>query len=98
MSEPVLSVTTDDAEATRRLAQRIGADARPGTVLALVGDLGAGKTTLIDEWMGRILQACEDKGLLDNTLVLWGKPIGRNHRGDELLFMLAGGAGGDLAE
>ena len=34
--------------------------------------------------------------LLDNTLVLWGKPIGRNHRGDDLLFMLAGGAGGQV--
>ena len=37
-----------------------------------------------------------DGTLLDNTLVLWGKPIGRNHSGSELLFMLAGGAGGDL--
>lgn len=34
--------------------------------------------------------------LLDNTLVLWGKPIGYNHSGKGMLFMLAGGAGGAL--
>lgn len=33
-------------EATRRLGQRLGAAARPGDTLLLVGDLGAGKTTL----------------------------------------------------
>ena len=34
--------------------------------------------------------------LLDNTLVLWAKPIGENHNGENMLFMLAGGAGGAL--
>ncbi len=34
--------------------------------------------------------------LLDNTLVLWAKPLGRNHSGRDMLFMLAGGAGGAL--
>jgi Protein of unknown function (DUF1552) len=37
-----------------------------------------------------------DGTLLDNTLVLWGKPIGKNHNGSQMLFMLAGGAGGAL--
>jgi hypothetical protein len=34
--------------------------------------------------------------MLDNSVVLWMKPIGRNHRTDELLFMLAGSGGGQL--
>jgi hypothetical protein len=34
--------------------------------------------------------------LLDNTLVLWCKPIGRRHSVNEMLFLLAGGAGGAL--
>jgi hypothetical protein len=35
--------------------------------------------------------------LLDNTVVLWAKPIGRNHSGDQLLFMLAGSGGGSYS-
>ena len=34
--------------------------------------------------------------MLDNSVVLWMKPIGRNHRTDELLFMLAGSGAGQL--
>lgn len=36
---------TYSADETRALAQRLGARLRPGDVLCLVGDLGAGKTT-----------------------------------------------------
>jgi len=35
-----------DVAATHALAARLAADARPGDVIALVGDLGAGKTEL----------------------------------------------------
>ena len=40
-------VITKSAEETRELGKRIGAFLLPNDVLALTGDLGAGKTTLI---------------------------------------------------
>jgi tRNA threonylcarbamoyladenosine biosynthesis protein TsaE len=39
--------TTRSARATRALGERLGAMLRPGDVVALVGDLGAGKTELV---------------------------------------------------
>ena len=38
---------TEGPGATRRLAERLGKKARPGDVLALVGDLGVGKTCFV---------------------------------------------------
>lgn len=38
-------ITTASADETRAIAERLAADLPPGTVLALHGDLGAGKTT-----------------------------------------------------
>jgi tRNA threonylcarbamoyladenosine biosynthesis protein TsaE len=40
-------VTTHSATATRRLARNLGRRLAPGTVLALTGELGAGKTTFV---------------------------------------------------
>ena len=40
-----LEATTDGADGTRALAGRLAGICRPGDVLLLVGDLGAGKTT-----------------------------------------------------
>jgi tRNA threonylcarbamoyladenosine biosynthesis protein TsaE len=37
----------DDPAATERLGERLGRQLRPGDTLALVGDLGSGKTTLV---------------------------------------------------
>jgi tRNA threonylcarbamoyl adenosine modification protein YjeE len=47
MSSPTVAervVTTSDPAETRALAARLAAAARPGDLLCLVGDLGAGKT------------------------------------------------------
>lgn len=43
---PSFPVALPDAEATRELGRAIGQSTRAGEVLALVGDFGAGKTTL----------------------------------------------------
>lgn len=47
MSEISFVVDLSDAEATRRLGWRLGNGCPPGTVLLLSGDLGSGKTTLV---------------------------------------------------
>lgn len=44
--EAVLHITTQNSEQTERLGEAIGAWLRPGDVVLLHGDLGAGKTTL----------------------------------------------------
>src|SRR5512136_2815781 len=44
MSEAHLSLITRGPTATRDLGQRIGQQLKPGSVIALVGELGCGKT------------------------------------------------------
>lgn len=46
MTHQVLTLDLPDDAATAALGARIGEAARPGDVVALMGDLGAGKTTL----------------------------------------------------
>ncbi len=46
MSEPSIELFLPDEPATQRLGQDLAMALRPGDVLALEGDLGAGKTTL----------------------------------------------------
>jgi tRNA threonylcarbamoyladenosine biosynthesis protein TsaE len=45
-AKPVRSLRTRSAAETRALGRALGTDAGPGTVLALIGPLGAGKTQL----------------------------------------------------
>jgi tRNA threonylcarbamoyladenosine biosynthesis protein TsaE len=45
-ANPVRSLRTRSAAETRALGRALGTDAMPGTLLALVGPLGAGKTQL----------------------------------------------------
>jgi tRNA threonylcarbamoyladenosine biosynthesis protein TsaE len=46
MAQRVLTLSLPDEAATAALGERLAAHARPGDVIALHGDLGAGKTTL----------------------------------------------------
>jgi len=46
MSVPPLSLVTNSDQETEDLGRRLAAQLRPGMVLALYGDLGAGKTVL----------------------------------------------------
>jgi len=40
-----MEIITTSTEETKRLAQRLASNIKPGTTLALYGDLGSGKTT-----------------------------------------------------
>lgn len=46
MSEHTMELRTHNAEETESLGERIGRALGPGVVVALIGELGAGKTTL----------------------------------------------------
>ncbi len=46
MSETMVTFHTESAGETEKLGERIGSVLEPGIVVALTGDLGAGKTTL----------------------------------------------------
>jgi tRNA threonylcarbamoyladenosine biosynthesis protein TsaE len=47
MRLPFITARTADAAETRELGFALGARARPGDVLLLIGDLGTGKTTFV---------------------------------------------------
>ena len=46
-TQATMTLTTHSPEATEALGERLGAQLRPGDVIALSGELGAGKTCLV---------------------------------------------------
>jgi tRNA threonylcarbamoyladenosine biosynthesis protein TsaE len=79
MTHRVLSLDLTDDAATAALGARIGAVARAGDVVALMGDLGAGKTTLarglIRSLMGEATEAPSPTFTLVQTYAAPGLPI-----------------------
>ncbi len=69
--------TTRSAAATRRLGVRLGAQLEPGDVVALLGDLGAGKTQLIRG-------ACEGAGVAPQEVASPTFAIVAEYRGSRL--------------
>jgi len=47
LDQNTVEVISSSAEQTRRIGMRLGSLLRPGDVICLIGDLGAGKTTLV---------------------------------------------------
>lgn len=57
--EPIAIIRTSDEAATKRVAAALAARVRPGDVIALQGDLGAGKTTFARGFIGALTIADE---------------------------------------
>src|SRR5260221_13609784 len=47
LSPAMKTFTTHSAEETTELGRRLGAELKPGSIVLLHGDLGAGKTTMV---------------------------------------------------
>ena len=69
-------LTTRSAEETRNLGQRIGEHIQAGTVLALYGDLGSGKTVFV-QGLGVGLNVPEDYPITSPTYTLINEYPGR---------------------
>ena len=67
---------TDSAEQTRRLARKIGEHLDSGSVLALTGDLGSGKTCFV-QGLARGLQVPEECPITSPTFTLINEYPGR---------------------
>ena len=70
-----IHVTTDSAAATRALGERLGGAARAGDVIALIGDLGSGKTVLTKGLAAGV--GCDPNHVLSPTFVLMRQYEGR---------------------
>lgn len=68
-SAPTLSIALPDEAATARLAAQLAFIARAGDVIALAGDLGAGKTAFARAFIRARLRVCEDVPSPTFTLV-----------------------------
>jgi tRNA threonylcarbamoyl adenosine modification protein YjeE len=74
--QPLAELHLEDAEATRQLGARLGRTAPPGGVLALGGDLGAGKTCLA-QGLAVGLDVREPRQVTSPTFALWHTHPGR---------------------
>jgi tRNA threonylcarbamoyladenosine biosynthesis protein TsaE len=72
----VLTLTAATAADTQAIAQMLGRLLRPGDVLALVGPLGAGKTTFI-QGLARGLEVPADRHVASPTFALVNEHPGR---------------------
>ena len=72
-----LQITTRSPEETRTLGKKIGEEVRPGMVLALIGDLGSGKTVFI-QGLARGLNVPEDFYVTSPTYTLINEYPGRS--------------------
>jgi tRNA threonylcarbamoyladenosine biosynthesis protein TsaE len=63
------TITCKTARATQQLAARIGSAVAPGTVIALVGELGAGKTSFV-QGLARGLGVLDLRQVLSPTYTL----------------------------
>ena len=70
-----IHLTSDSAEATRALGQRLGEAAIAGDVIALIGDLGSGKTVLTKGLAAGV--GCDPNHVLSPTFVLMRQYEGR---------------------
>ena len=68
--------TTHSAEETQKLGQKLGKSIQPGTVLALYGDLGSGKTVFV-QGLGAGLNVPEDYYITSPTYTLINEYPGR---------------------
>ena len=96
---PERSFVTHSAEATEELAEQLGAGLGPGAVIALDGDLGAGKTTFV-RGLCRGLDVGPDEDVSSPTYTLMHEYRGRLSvyhfdawmEGREEAFLEGGGA------
>ena len=76
MSNKTIEITTHSAAETIELGQRIGRSLKGGEVIALIGNLGTGKTHLI-KGIARGLEADESGPVSSPTFVLVNEYFGR---------------------
>ena len=76
VSNSTFQTTTHSPEQTRTLGKKIGERIEPGTVLALFGDLGSGKTVLV-QGLSRGFDVPEDYFITSPTYTLINEYPGR---------------------
>lgn len=76
MTDHKLRITTHSLEETHAIGQQIGAQLQSGTVIALTGDLGSGKTSFV-QGLARGLEVPDDYYITSPTYTLINEYPGR---------------------